>query len=178
MPAFWMTDAVPCGRQVRRCLRSSASFRPEEFRDTYRENVGRLIEEKKMGRKVTVIKQPRKTPVMDLMGALKLSLKSTTAKTTSGKEKRSQITKRKSGKRRKAAGSCTESKTPGAELINDPWYKNAFYALASGDSRPLVKALKSTKPRPGHGSMGPVPAESRRARFGAVERRATASGIH
>jgi DNA end-binding protein Ku len=51
-------------------------FNPAAFHDTYRENVERLIEEKKKGHKVTAVKQPRKAPVIDLMEALKRSLKS------------------------------------------------------------------------------------------------------
>jgi DNA end-binding protein Ku len=53
-----------------------APFKPREFRDEYRENVERLIEQKQKGQKVTEIKQPRKAPVIDLMEALKRSLKS------------------------------------------------------------------------------------------------------
>jgi len=52
----------------------SAPFRPEQFHDTYRENVERLIEQKQKGEKITPIKQPRKAPVVDLMEALKRSL--------------------------------------------------------------------------------------------------------
>ena len=52
----------------------SAPFQPEEFHDTYRENVDRLLQEKKKGRKITTVKQPRKAPVIDLMDALKRSL--------------------------------------------------------------------------------------------------------
>src|ERR1700729_2133530 len=52
-----------------------APFKPQEFRDEYRENVERLIEQKRKGQKVTEIKQPRKAPVIDLMEALKRSLK-------------------------------------------------------------------------------------------------------
>ncbi len=52
----------------------SAPFRAAQFHDTYRENVERLIEEKKKGRKITTVSQPRKAPVVDLMEALKRSL--------------------------------------------------------------------------------------------------------
>lgn len=52
----------------------TAKFKLSEFHDTYRDNVERLIEEKKKGEKVTVVKQPRKAPVIDLMEALKKSL--------------------------------------------------------------------------------------------------------
>jgi DNA end-binding protein Ku len=53
-----------------------APFKRAAFDDTYRENVERLIEEKKKGQKITAVKQPRKAPVIDLMEALKRSLKS------------------------------------------------------------------------------------------------------
>lgn len=59
----------------------TAKFQLKEFHDTYRENVERLIEEKKSGKKTTVLKQPRKAPVIDLMEALKRSL---AAKATDG----------------------------------------------------------------------------------------------
>jgi len=51
-------------------------FKLAAFHDTYRENVERLIEEKKKGHKITATKQPRTAPVVDLMEALKRSLKS------------------------------------------------------------------------------------------------------
>jgi len=56
-------------------------FKPEEFHDTYRENVEKLIEQKKKGQKITATEhQPRRAPVVDLMEALKKSLKSSEAK--------------------------------------------------------------------------------------------------
>ena len=48
----------------------------DDFKDAYRENVERLIEQKRKGQKITIVKQPRKAPVIDLMEALKRSLKS------------------------------------------------------------------------------------------------------
>jgi DNA end-binding protein Ku len=51
-------------------------FEPREFKDTYRENVERLIEQKRKGQKITTVAQPRKAPVIDLMEALQRSLKS------------------------------------------------------------------------------------------------------
>lgn len=53
----------------------AAPFKPEEFSDSYRENVERLIEQKQKGRKVTAFRQPKPAPVTDLMEALKRSLK-------------------------------------------------------------------------------------------------------
>jgi len=58
-------------------------FHPEEFHDTYRGNVERLIEQKKKGQKITTVTQPRKAPVVDLMEALKRSLK----ESSGGKDK-------------------------------------------------------------------------------------------
>jgi DNA end-binding protein Ku len=52
-------------------------FKLTDFHDTYRENVQRLVEEKKKGEKITTVKQPRKAPVIDLMEALKRSLQAT-----------------------------------------------------------------------------------------------------
>ena len=78
-----------------------APFKPQEFRDEYRENVKRLIEQKRKGQKVTEIEQPRKAPVIDLMEALKRSLKSSSGSSkesgTSGKSRK------KASGRRKAA---------------------------------------------------------------------------
>jgi DNA end-binding protein Ku len=54
----------------------AAPFEPSQFEDSYRENVERLIAQKRKGRKVTIMEQPRKAPVVDLMEALKQSLKS------------------------------------------------------------------------------------------------------
>jgi DNA end-binding protein Ku len=53
-----------------------APFKAAAFHDSYRENVERLIEQKKKGQKITAVTQPRKAPVIDLMEALKRSLKS------------------------------------------------------------------------------------------------------
>ena len=52
----------------------SAPFKAEQFHDTYRQNVERLIAEKQKAEKITSVKQPRKAPVIDLMEALKRSL--------------------------------------------------------------------------------------------------------
>jgi DNA end-binding protein Ku len=52
----------------------SAPFRADQFHDTYRENVERLIEQKQKGEKITPSQPPRKAPVVDLMEALKRSL--------------------------------------------------------------------------------------------------------
>ncbi|SRR5258708_5009240 len=54
----------------------TAPFKPDQFEDTYRENVERLIKEKQKGKEITLVEQPRKAPVIDLMEALKQSLQS------------------------------------------------------------------------------------------------------
>jgi DNA end-binding protein Ku len=80
----------------------TAKFKLGDFHDTYRENVERLIEEKKKGEKVTTVKQPRKAPVIDLMEALKKSLQSKRAP-NSEQASRSRTTAKKPGRKRQAA---------------------------------------------------------------------------
>src|SRR3954451_2368030 len=70
----------------------ASPFKLDEYHDTYRDNVLKMIEQKQKGHKVTPIRQPRVAPVMDLMAALQQSLskagnaagtaKKTTVKTT------------------------------------------------------------------------------------------------
>jgi DNA end-binding protein Ku len=76
-----------------------APFKPSDFRDTYRENVERLIAEKKKGKKITTVAQPRKAPAIDLMEALKQSLKGGKPDT-----KADDKTPRHAGARKKTAG--------------------------------------------------------------------------
>jgi len=52
----------------------AAPFKPEQFHDEYKQNVEKLIETKRKGRKVTPIRQPKTAPVIDLMQALQQSL--------------------------------------------------------------------------------------------------------
>jgi DNA end-binding protein Ku len=66
----------------------AAPFKPGEYHDTYRENVEKLIEQKKKGQKVTAEPKPRRAPVVDLMEALKKSLKSSEAKAKANKTPR------------------------------------------------------------------------------------------
>jgi DNA end-binding protein Ku len=60
----------------------TAPFKPDQFRDTFRENVERLIKQKQKGQEITTVEKPRKAPVIDLMEALKRSLASKTAKSS------------------------------------------------------------------------------------------------
>ncbi len=80
--------------------RMAAPFKAAEFHDTYRENLERLIEQKQKGQKITAVKQPRKAPVIDLMEALKRSLKSTAA-SESGAGRRTEA-KKTAGRHRAA----------------------------------------------------------------------------
>jgi DNA end-binding protein Ku len=52
----------------------ASRFKPSEFHDSYRENIERLIEQKKKGKPVSVTSQPKRAPVIDMMEALKRSL--------------------------------------------------------------------------------------------------------
>ena len=61
----------------------AGNFEPEQYRDEYKQNVEKLIEAKRKGRKVTPIRQPKQAPVVDLMQALQQSL----AKTASSRSK-------------------------------------------------------------------------------------------
>jgi DNA end-binding protein Ku len=79
-----------------------APFKPQEFKDTYRENVERLITQKRKGQKITTVKQPRKAPVIELMDALKRSLESPRRAAPAGESTPDRRTKKVS-KRRTAA---------------------------------------------------------------------------
>lgn len=49
-------------------------FEPEKYHDHYKQNVEKLIESKRKGKRIAPVKQPRKAPVIDLMQALQRSL--------------------------------------------------------------------------------------------------------
>jgi DNA end-binding protein Ku len=74
----------------------TAPFKPEQFKDTYRENVERLIKQKQKGQKITTVEQPREAPVIDLMEALKRSLEA-------GKHAKAAAKPKKTAGRRRAA---------------------------------------------------------------------------
>ncbi len=62
-------------------------FQPEQYRDEYRRNVERLLEQKQRGETVTAVKQPKARPVVNIMEALERSLKeSKPAKKTAGRK--------------------------------------------------------------------------------------------
>jgi DNA end-binding protein Ku len=56
-------------------------FRPEAYRDSYQENLKKLIAAKRDGKTVVAEKQPRRAPVIDIMEALRRSVRQSGAKT-------------------------------------------------------------------------------------------------
>jgi len=66
----------------------AAPFKPGEFHDTYRENVEKLIEQKEKGQKVTLEPKAKRAPVIDLMEALKKSIKASASSNKVTKTKR------------------------------------------------------------------------------------------
>jgi DNA end-binding protein Ku len=83
--------------------RLTAKFQLGEFHDTYRENVEHLIETKRKGEKITAVKQPHKAPVIDLMEALKKSLKAKRRPEASERPARGRGSTKKVARKRKAA---------------------------------------------------------------------------
>jgi DNA end-binding protein Ku len=76
-------------------------FEPDQYHDEYKQNVEKLIEAKRKGRKVTPIRQPKTAPVIDLMQALQQSLAKTgsvRATSTSGSKARKTTTKKRGAK--------------------------------------------------------------------------------
>jgi DNA end-binding protein Ku len=74
-------------------------FEPEQYHDEYKQNVEKLIESKRKGRKITPISQPKKAPVIDLMQALQQSL----ARTASARPKSANVSKGKRPARKRSA---------------------------------------------------------------------------
>ena len=66
----------------------ASPFKPEQYADEYRKNVEKLIQQKRKGREVAEVKQPKAPKVVDIFDALKKSLeaKKPTAKPTTRKK--------------------------------------------------------------------------------------------
>jgi DNA end-binding protein Ku len=77
----------------------SATFEPEQYKDQYRENIERMIEQKREGRKVTAAKQPKTPRVVSILDALKKSLEETKPVNGAGKKARPSSGKRTQRKR-------------------------------------------------------------------------------
>ncbi len=76
-------------------------FRPEEYHDTYRENVEKLVEAKQKGRTIAAVKQPKPAPVVDILTALQRSLEQTAG---AKKQTKTRATgKKAAGKKSRAA---------------------------------------------------------------------------
>ncbi|HYT30226.1 MAG TPA: Ku protein [Actinomycetota bacterium] len=74
-------------------------FKPEQFRDEYREKLLEIVEKKIAGEEIEVIPEPEPSKVVDLMEALKASVEATRQKAASGSGSRA----KKSTQRKKAA---------------------------------------------------------------------------
>lgn len=62
---------------AKRLIETLASpFKPELYKDEYRTNIERLIEQRRKGREVTEVSQPKPVKVVDILDALKRSLES------------------------------------------------------------------------------------------------------
>jgi DNA end-binding protein Ku len=81
----------------------TGKFKLSEFHDSYRENVERLIEEKKKGEKITTVKQRKKAPVIDLMEALKKSLQASSKKANREEPRPAKGAAKKNSRKKKAA---------------------------------------------------------------------------
>jgi len=57
----------------------SEDFEPQQYRDTYQENLKALIEAKRQGKTIVEEEAPKRAPVIDMMEALKRSLHETEA---------------------------------------------------------------------------------------------------
>ena len=66
----------------------ASPFQPEKYKDEYRENVEKLIEQKRKGHEVAAVRVPEQKTVIDIMDALKRSLKETSAPATKKASKR------------------------------------------------------------------------------------------
>ena len=55
----------------------TSDFKPEEFRDDYREGLVSIVDKKIAGEEIEVIPEPEPTKVVDLMEALRASVEST-----------------------------------------------------------------------------------------------------
>jgi DNA end-binding protein Ku len=77
----------------------ASPFHPKDYKDEYKKNVERLIEQKRKGKSVTAMKAPAIRPVVDIMQALRQSL----AKSAKGKRESVSDAKKVRTKRSKAA---------------------------------------------------------------------------
>src|SRR5438552_1930249 len=70
----------------------AGDFQPQKYKDSYRENLEKLIEAKLKGRKITAAPSPKPAPVVDIMEALRKSLRERAA---AGKKPRRRASRRR-----------------------------------------------------------------------------------
>ena len=78
-------------------------FKPEEFHDEYKQNVEKMIEDKRKGQKVVPISQPKTAPVVDLMQALQQSLAGLKPKVSGKKATPAKPTAKKTARKKSAS---------------------------------------------------------------------------
>src|SRR4051812_15818185 len=81
----------------------ASPFKLDEYHDTYRENVLKMIDQKQKGHKVTPIRQPRVAPVVDLMAALQASLDRSTGERSGAGAKKTAAKNAGAKRKRRAA---------------------------------------------------------------------------
>jgi DNA end-binding protein Ku len=76
----------------------TSDFKPEEFKDEYREALLGIVEKKIAGEEIEAVPEPETTKIVDLMDALKASVEATKQKAAPAKR-----VSRKTGQRKRAA---------------------------------------------------------------------------
>jgi DNA end-binding protein Ku len=93
---------------------SSETFRPDQYRDDYREKVVKVIESKIEGKQITAVgSQAQRTQVIDLMDALKQSLEKRGGAARSGAEGNGQAPEKKPAKAKRAKAEETKERKVG-----------------------------------------------------------------
>jgi len=83
----------------------TAEFRPEQYRDDYRERVMALIERKAEGQEIVAEEEPEETtPVVDLMAALEASLKAARTRRDEEADREVEAEKKAKPARKRATG--------------------------------------------------------------------------
>jgi DNA end-binding protein Ku len=73
-------------------------FHPDQYKDTYRENLGKLIAAKAKGKEIAPAPEPKTAKVVDIMEALRKSLESKSAEGKRAPAKKAAKRKKTSGK--------------------------------------------------------------------------------
>jgi len=78
-------------------------FKPQQYHDTFQDNLRALIEAKREGKSITVEPAPKRAPVIDMMEALKRSLQKTEAAKRGKRPVRARAASRERETRRRLA---------------------------------------------------------------------------